>query len=98
MNINGDTYYNKIKTVLACLICAYFVGFIPMAVFYSNAYSYPIANFPVGVPWYHLLITWPLMGGCLTVIIVITLGIFAAFSLMDAITSEIDSHFGYRRF
>lgn len=87
MNINGDAYYNRMKSALFCLFLAYIYGFFPMVLFYSSSFS--INKFPVGLPWYHLLITWPLVGGIFAGIVFLVLllgiGLSAMSDTMDAV-------------
>lgn len=58
----------RIKDSFECVFWAYVIGFLPFASLYCGYYSVPFQKFPVGVPWYHLLITWPLIGAFLIVI------------------------------
>ena len=58
----------RIKDSFECVFWAYVIGILPFACLYCGYYSVPFQKFPVGVPWYHLLITWPLIGAFLIVI------------------------------
>ncbi len=85
-NINGNTFYKKMKSALTCLFWVYVIGFLPMALFYLH--SFPINQFPVGLPWYHILITWPLIGGIFAGIVFLALLIGVGLDTMNAVNSK----------